>query len=311
MNKILRLAAVLVAIQASASACNVPVFRYALERWPVSPYVALVIADDPLTEEEQCAMDQLKKLSDGTTGSLNLMVRQWTSEQLADSVLAEKFPKSEKRRTQVHLLFPFSGEATAPFWAGALNMESVKKIAGSPDRKKLIQKILSGDSGVFMLLESGDKVKDDAAAKALDVSLKKMAGVLDLPSGLTTLTGEMTGGISSDFDPDDRLESPIPFKVAFSSMRLSHAEADEILVAQLLNFPENENVSLDEPMVFAVYGRGLALSPLVGMEEISSDLIRYVSEFLTGFCSCEVKSMNPGTDLLLDQDWDRSVFEWE
>ncbi|VGO21860.1 hypothetical protein [Pontiella sulfatireligans] len=311
MNKILQLAAIWLAVQVSASACTVPVFRYALERWPVSPYIALVIADDPLTTDEQRAIDQLEKTSDGTVGSLNLMVRQWTSKQLAESSLAGKVPKSVAHGARLHLFFPRALDVWTPFWSGALSGDSVQKIIGSPARKQLIQKILSGDSGVFMLLESGNKEKDAAAAKALDISLAKKARELALPSGLSFPDGEVIGDGPSSFDPSDRLESPIPLNVAFSTMRLSHEDVDEILVAQLLNLPENENVSIDEPMVFAVYGRGRAVSPLVGVEEISSDLIGYITAFLTGSCSCQVKSMNPGADLLLDQDWERSVFDRE
>jgi hypothetical protein len=93
MKKLFQGIVVLLALQISAAACSVPVFRYALERWPVSPYIALIVADAPLTADEQRAMDQLEKMSDGTSGSLNLMVRQWTSKQLAESTLAEEFPK--------------------------------------------------------------------------------------------------------------------------------------------------------------------------------------------------------------------------
>jgi hypothetical protein len=311
MKKLFQGIVVLLALQISAAACSVPVFRYALERWPVSPYIALIVADAPLTADEQRAMDQLEKMSDGTSGSLNLMVRQWTSKQLAESTLAEEFPEPAGGGARLHLLFPRETRTDAPFWSGALSAEAVKKIAGSPDRQTLIKKILAGDSGVFILLECGDKKKDAAAAKALEVSLAELASTLDLPTGLTTVDGSVTGGGRPNFDPSDRLESAIPLHVVFSSMRLSHEDVDEILVAQLLNLPENVNVSRDEPMVFAVYGRGRAVASLVGVEEISSEVVGYIAEFLIGACSCQVKSMNPGTDLLLDQDWDRSVFDWE
>jgi len=311
MKKLFQVVIVLLALQISAVACSVPVFRYALERWPVSPYIALIIADAPLTADEQLAMDQLEKISDGTSGSLNLMLRQWTSKQLAESSLAEEFTKPEGGGARMHLIFPRETRVNTPFWSGALSTEAVKKISDSPARQTLIKKILSGDSGVFILLESGNKKKDAAAAKALDARLAELASELDLPSGLTSVDGDVTGGGRPNFDPRDRLQSPIPLKVAFSSMRLSHEDIDEILVAQLLNLPENANVSRDEPMVFAVYGRGRAVASLVGVEEISSDIINQIAYFLTGVCSCQVKAMNPGTDLLLNQDWDGSVFNWE
>lgn len=67
MKKKFHVTVVLLVLQISAAACSVSVFRYALERWPISPYVAIIIADEPLTAAEQCAMDRLEKTSDGTS----------------------------------------------------------------------------------------------------------------------------------------------------------------------------------------------------------------------------------------------------
>jgi hypothetical protein len=56
-------------------------------------------------------------------------------------------------------------------------------------------------------------------------------------------------------------------------------------------------------MVFPVFGRGRALLPLVGAG-ITEANITAAAGFLTGACSCEVKALNPGFDLLLPADWD-------
>ena len=311
MKNFFQVGVVLLAIQLSASACSVPVFRYALERWPVSPYIALIVADAPLTADEQRAMDHLEKMSDGTSGSLNLMVRQWTSKQLAESTLADEFPKLEGGGARLHLLFPRETMADAPFWSGALSTEAVKKISDSPARQTLIEKILAGDSGVFILLECGDQKKNAEAAKALEAHVATLTEQMKLPNGIVNSGGEVSGGGPASWDPSDRLRSTIPFKVAFSSMRMAYTEDEDFLVALLLNLPENRNVSREEPMVFSVYGRGRVLEPLVGLEELSLDIINQIAYFLTGSCSCQVKSMNPGTDLLLNHDWDRSVFDWK
>ena len=308
--KTIRISIYLLALQISASACNVPVFRYALERWPISPYNAVVIADEPLTAEEQRAMSQLEKACDGTSGALNLIVSQWTSEELASSVLAEKLPESKKGGARMHLLFPISTDVLEPIWSGALTGESVNKMIGSPVRQALVDKIVEGNSGVFILLESGNKAKDDEAAKELEASMAGLADEFSLPDGIIEANGGVTGGGPASFDPADQLRSSIPLKVAFVSMRVARTGADDILIAQLLGLQEGAAASSDQPMVFAVYGRGRALPPLIG-EEISTDLIYQISDFLVGACSCQVKSLNPGTDLLLDHDWDRSVFGWE
>jgi hypothetical protein len=63
----------------------------------------------------------------------------------------------------------------------------------------------------------------------------------------------------------------------------------------------------DVPAVVPIFGRGRALGILAG-QEINSDNLGAAAAFLTGACSCQVKQLNPGVDLLLAADWD-SIFE--
>ena len=58
-----------------------------------------------------------------------------------------------------------------------------------------------------------------------------------------------------------------------------------------------------DPIVFPVFGRGRALLPLIGAG-ITEKNIQDAAAFLVGPCSCQVKELNPGFDLLLSADWD-------
>lgn len=296
------------ALHVSLWACSVPVFRYALERWPASPYVAIVIADKPLTSEEKQAMEMLEEASDGTSGYLNLMIRQWTSQRLSESVLANHLPNPEKGSgAQIHLLFPVAMNELDPIWSGSLTEENAKKIIDSPARKELVEKILEGNSGVYVFLESGNRTKDEEAAKSLNSYLLSLSSELGLPRGVVEFDGSVTGDGEASTDPINQLRSGIPLKLAFSMLRLSATGADEILVSILKRLSKTDNPVNNEPMVFAVYGRGRALQPIVG-EQITLDMVGQISSFLVGACSCQVKDLNPGTDLLLNHDWNRSVF---
>ncbi len=299
--------ACLLAFELAASACSVPVFRYALERWPVSPYSALVVTDAPLTDVEQAAVTLLEKASDGTSGSLNLTVRRSTTEELGKSWLSEALPASKGSGTRMHLFFPTAEGINAPVWSGPLTKESAKNVIDSPFRKALSKKIVEGNSGVFILLESGDKARDDAAAKALDGYITEVTKAQALPEGVVETDGSVTGGGAAGHDPIDKLQSAIPLKVAFTSLRLPRKGTDDLLVAQLMHLEADLKEYSDQPMVFAVYGRGRVMPPLVGAG-ITLENTGVIASFLTGACSCQVKSMNPGVDLLLDHDWDRSVF---
>jgi len=299
--------AALLLVQLTASACNVPVFRYALERWPVSPYRALIVKDSELTAAEKAAKVSLENAGDETTGALNLVVWHPDKDELEKSGMAKQLPERREKEAMVYLFFPVSTGVDKPFWCGRLNQESVGRIKDSPFRQKLIKKILEGSSGVFVLIESGDKATDKKTLKELDANLKEILSGMELPAGVVGADGEVTGGGPADSDPINQLQSEIPLKLAFVTLSLSRQE-DEVLLALLMNLgPERETPVGKEPMVFAVYGRGRALVPMVG-EEIMIDNIGGIAYFFTGACSCQMKALNPGTDLLLDHDWDRSVF---
>ena len=305
--RLLTIAASVLLLEIAASACSVPVFRYALERWPVSPYGAVVIADAPLTAAEQEAFSFLEMASDlEKSAPLNLMVRQWTSEELAKSSLAKVLPKPRDRRAQLHLIFPASKGSHPPIWSGALTMAAAKSLMDTPFRKSLAKKILEGNSGVCILLESGDKARDDAAAKALEGYLAEVTKALALPSGITKVDGSITGDGPANYDPTDQLRSAIPLKVTFTSMRLPRKGVDSILVALLMSLEDDLAEYSDQPMVFAVYGRARVLPPLIG-EGITLNNVGEIAAFLVGACSCQVKALNPGVDLLLGHDWDRAV----
>jgi hypothetical protein len=308
MKKVYFLLLGFMAVNMSLWACNVPVFRYALERWPASPYVAVIIADKPLTSDEKQAMEMLEKASDGSSGNLNLLIRHWTTERLSESTLANHIPDPVKGNgAQIHLLFPVAMDELDPIWSGSLTEENVKKIIGSPARQELVKKILEGNSGVYILLESGNRTKDEEAANSLNAYLTSLSSELGLPRGVVEFDGSVTGDGMAGDDPINQLRSGIPFKIAFSLLRLPVKGADEILYSVLKRLTKTKNLANNEPMAFAVYGRGRALQPIVG-EEITLDMVGQISAFLVGACSCQVKDLNPGTDLLLNHDWDRSVF---
>ncbi len=287
-----------------AGACNVPVFRYALERWPVAPYLGIVVSEGKLSKTESAALKQLNESSNGKKGTLNLSVRQFQNKELTKSSLSKSIPVSKPGEARIHLLFPMSTGITKPLWSGDLTAESVKKITDSPFRDSLAKKIIAGDSGVFILLECGDKKVDDAAAAMLDKNLAELSKVLKLPDGVVE-EGEEPGD-AEDFDPINQLRSPVPLRLNLSSLRLSRKKKDEVLVSLLMSMEDDLAEYKGMPMVFAVYGRGRVVVPLIG-KGITTDNLGEIATFLTGPCSCQVKALNPGVDLLMNYDWQSAV----
>ena len=91
-------------------------------------------------------------------------------------------------------------------------------------------------------------------------------------------------------------------EVVFSMVRVGRSDPDEqFLVASLLR-SEPDLLGSDEPMAFAVFGRGRILWALIG-GGINEDTIHKACEFICGPCACVVKGENPGVDMLLSADW--------
>src|SRR5262245_15707935 len=75
-----------------------------------------------------------------------------------------------------------------------------------------------------------------------------------------------------------------------------------MLLATFLGM-EDDLHKRQEPIVFPVFGRGIALHALVG-KGITEENIATAAGFLVGECSCEVRRLNPGVDLLMTADWE-------
>jgi hypothetical protein len=95
----------------------------------------------------------------------------------------------------------------------------------------------------------------------------------------------------------------------FSILPLSPTNPQEqFFVEMLLGSEPDLYEHQDTPMIFPVFGRGRLLGTLFG-EYITADNIQGAISFMTGACSCEVKAMNPGTDLLIVAPWERAVLD--
>jgi hypothetical protein len=232
--------------------------------------------------------------------------------------------------------FPGSQPRELPAWSGALNLENVRLLTDSPVRRELAQRLQQGQTAVSILLESGHRQRDDAAARTLEEILKKLEKTLELPKSLDPgqETPNPTPGTPSS-GPETGTEN---IRISFSVLRVSRKDAAEAaLVGMLLNrdteglpelgaslagllgaplrrasllasalFPgRSESVLLDEthPLIFLVFGRGRLLPPLPSAE-INPDHVKGAAEFLVGPCSCQIKGAVPGYDLLLMTDWE-------
>src|SRR5262249_28381865 len=98
----------------------------------------------------------------------------------------------------------------------------------------------------------------------------------------------------------------VPLRVSFSVLRIDRNKPEESALVRLLLGSEEGLDTAKGPIVFPVFGRGRVLCGLEG-ESLTAKEIASSARFLCGACSCQVKELTPGTDLLMYADWDSLI----
>jgi hypothetical protein len=280
-------------------ACDIPVFRYALERWPAAPYEVFVLHRGPLSAQDREITEHLSASDEGPSAYANLSIRVADTARPEGAPLVQLWEKAgEPDPPCLIVRYPPETGIDRIAWSGPLTRESVSALLDSPARREISRRILDGHSAVWVLLTSGNAAKDAAARALLERSLKEVEQQLDLPAPAAGTLAELPS-------PPDA--NALDLRVRFSSLVLSRADPREsVLVGMLLHSEPDLVHYAAEPMAFPVYGRGRALYALVG-GGITEENIREACQFLVGPCFCEAKALTPGTDVVLAADWDAAL----
>lgn len=289
-------------ISATLLACQVPVFRYALERWNADQYKVIVLHNGPLGPSQTKAMATLKKFAEGMTGLPATVSVQAVDVKTDSEKLSAEMQKAWKNHadsaTPLMLVHYPKGNQVGhkgSMYQAGLTEENVRVLFESPVRTKLAKRLSAGDSAVWIFVPCGRKDDDDAALSRLEKQLKADAAWLELPSAEEL-----------EVEPEVLEKAKVPLRIQYSTLTLSRQDAAEAFLLQSLLHSEEDLMDFDEPLAFPVFGRGRVLYGLVG-KGISPETVRSASTFLTGPCSCQVKNQNPGFDLLLPVNWSKAV----
>jgi hypothetical protein len=291
----------------NAYGCNTPVFRYALERWEASPYVAVVCHKVALTPEQQKKVNLLKGSEPGTPepnldiNELDLSKKDDPNRTQLEELLGQPITDlvRDSDEPQVLVLFPIIyAQKSTVLWSGPLDAADLKVLCDSPVRHEVARSLLLGNAAVWLQVESGDAAADQKAETVLRENLKKLEKELDLPTSDT------------DEDPaliqeEKKVPPAAPQKPTFALLRMKPGAAEERMFEQMLRIDKFRKEK-KTPLVFAIYGRGRSLAALSG-DEINAECITEICSFVSGACSCQVKESNPGYDLLMMVDWNGGV----
>jgi hypothetical protein len=277
----------------SAHACNVPVFRYALEHWRPDAYRAVLYHRGPLSPDEQARLDDLQARADKAL--VNLLLRTVDLDAAIESADQDLFKSlGNVPLPRLVIQYPAHLKIERPLWSGPFGEQNLTELLNSPLRQEILKRLTGGQTAVWLMIDSGDAGQDDRAAAALESELERLHRSLKLP--------ELTDS------PEDVIQDGPPLRVEFSLLRIQRDDpAEQALVSMLMNC-EPDLPTLEEPLVFPLFGRSRCMLPLVGAG-ISQDNIQSSARFLAGACSCQVKELNPGFDLLLTADWNE-LLSW-
>ncbi|HPA17756.1 MAG TPA: hypothetical protein PLU30_08405 [Verrucomicrobiae bacterium] len=273
-------------------ACDVPVFRYALERWRSDVYQLVVLHRGPLATADQARVEALREESVDGSGHCNLDV---ISADIANdkSVAPRDLWKLQNQKDAALpwavLLAPAQRDTPATVWAGPLAEADPARLLDSPARRELVKRLAAGESVVWILLTSGKAKADAQAAKLIGEKTKLLEQELRLPAGIG--------------QPGSEVFSEIPLRIKFSTLQIARDDPAERVLIDMLMAGQPSLAEEMGPLAFASFGRARILGG-IGGEDMSEDVIIEASSMLCGPCSCQMKEMNPGYDLLTRANWD-------
>ena len=281
-----------------ACACQVPVFRYALERWPADNYEFVVIHEGPVTESEKRITGKLQESDHRSVLSANFSVRYINTLEIKDPALKKAWADhGQDGQPVLASLYPRTAQEVPDrlIDAGPLRSAETRYFSDSPVRREIAERLVSGESAVWIFVPCGDAERDARALMRLTNAVKSNEQSLELPE-------------QDEIEEEQELleQVDIELRLDFSILTLDRRDSKEQFLLKMLLASEPDLEGLDQPLAFPVLGRGRVLYALVG-KGISEETVSLASRFIIGPCSCQVKNQNPGFDLLMACNWDEKI----
>lgn len=284
-------------VNSAVHACNVPVFRYALERWRPDLCELIVFSGGTLTNEQEKSVRKLETESSANNGNANVTVIRSNIQSETDPIIRKLWSTLEQRPTTelpyVVVRTKLGHGRTINNWDGPLDAATQSILFDSAVRKELARRLVAGHSVVWLMVKSADAKRSLATRDLLKKQLAKLATTVELPEGV---------GL-----PGSQLQSDVPLLLKFSVLEIDPADPTEQFLVKLLTGFHPDSAAAGEPLLIPVFGRGRALE-VIPASELDAALVQDLTLFLCGACLCQVKDQNPGFDLLISTNWAERVF---
>lgn len=138
-----------------ALACNVPVFRDALEHWRPDAYRAVLFHHGRLSATDQERLAALQ--GEISTSQVNLSIQSVdldASPDPSDRELAKLAGSAELPRLVVQ--YPAYLQLDQPIFSGPFGESELSTLLDSQSRRELLQRLTAGQTAVWIMVDSGD-----------------------------------------------------------------------------------------------------------------------------------------------------------
>lgn len=278
----------------SASACEVPVFRFALERWASEPLTLQVAADGPGGPDGEAALRRLRNQVPDQVAS-NIKVQ-----------FVEPVHSGDKRVLMRLLPHASAGPDAPPWWEGMMTEDNARDLTSCPLREKIADEILDGTSAVWLIISQGDPDSDARAMAIVQKGIDRAMQQLTLPKGvIEPQDAARKMAMFPSATMDDVLRTTLPLRIRFKAELLRHDDVREVILRDLLGRVASA-CPPGEALVAPVFGRGRVLAPAPA-STVGEDGVFQGCAYLCGACACMVKQQNPGYDLPMRVDWNRRL----
>ena len=92
----------------------------------------------------------------------------------AEAAKAIAASRADAADTWMVLRYPPTTRIEQEVWAGELDAPNVEHLLNSPKRREIAKRLLAGETAVWLLLETGARDQDDAAAAVLTKRLAQL-----------------------------------------------------------------------------------------------------------------------------------------
>lgn len=294
---------VLVLIQVNALACKVPVFRYALERWPVDKYGMVLILDGSPSEEIAAAIRRIQNVSAEGKANIQLEVIDLSSLSPQQQWQLDDFdPSVETPHLQV--FYPERSGRKKLCWEGRFTRSSLDRWLVSPLRSQVADSLVGGASAVFVIVECEDVNLNRQIESVVNRGVQQAMAEIQIPEGVIPRLGANEYlQQNPEASLDDVLRCDVPLKVDFRVSRLAFDDQNESALRAMGGGLAN---SSSGPWVLPIFGRGRMLDA-IDAEHLTVQTVLNACKYMVGECSCTVKTQNPGVDLLMSANWSESL----